>query len=264
MLKLIYCEFLKLKRRPLFFASALLSALIPAAFELLIQNAGTSAEALNGMMSTLFQLSAYLILMPLVVILAANLLFMEQDSHTLKNLLTIPVSRSRLAIAKMLVLLLFALFFMAVGGMVNLIMLLLEGWETTGFWAFFRIGLGVGFMMWAGALPCVLLVAAFNKSYIVSVIITFFYTMVNYIFSSSDFFIAQPFGLNVGTLFPGPLSFRWFYQFYDHRNPGAELAALLERISPYFVSNAQAFGVFAAEAAVFLALIAVVYRRQEV
>ena len=35
-------------------------------------------------------------------------------------------------------------------------------------------------MMWAGALPCILLVVLLNRSYIVSVIITFFYTSVNY------------------------------------------------------------------------------------
>lgn len=47
----------------------------------------TNVDAVNGMMSSLFQLSAYLLLMPLVI-LASNLLFEELNNDTLKNLVT--------------------------------------------------------------------------------------------------------------------------------------------------------------------------------
>ena len=40
------------------------------------------------------------------------------------------------------------------------------------------------------------------------------------------------------------------------------MAELLERISPYFVTTPQAFLVVVLEAAVFLSLIALVYKRQ--
>ena len=53
--------------------------------------------------------------------------------------------------------------------------------------------------MWVGALPCILLVVLLNKNYIVSVVITFFYTIANYILSMNDMFLTQPFGLNIGT-----------------------------------------------------------------
>ena len=43
-----------------------------------------------------------------------------------------------------------------------------------------------------------------------------------------------------------------------------DLAELLERISPYFLNDVQVFGVAFAGAAVFLALIAMVYRRREI
>ena len=118
--------------------------------------------------------------------------------------------------------------------------------------------------MWAGALPCILLVVLLNKNYIVSVVITFFYTIVNYIFSMNDLFLTQPFGLNIGTLLPGPLAFRWTFQFYDQSRTSAELAELLERISPYFLGCAQVFSVIVVEAIVFLALIAMAFRRQEI
>ena len=161
-------------------------------------------------MSTLFQMSAYLLLMPALVVLAANLLFEEQDNDTLKNLMTVPASKSALAMAKMALLFLFSIAFMAVGA-----------------WSFYsscwppggsRLVSG-GSSLWhrpgdhdvAGALPCILLVVLLNRSYIISVIVTFFYTAVNYIFGLSEAFTTQPFGLNLGTLLPGPLTFRWYF-----------------------------------------------------
>ncbi|MDO4336776.1 MAG: ABC transporter permease [Eubacteriales bacterium] len=264
MLKLIKCEFWKLKRKPLVFISLLLSVFMPLAYAFFLADANTDVDAVNGLMSALFQLSAYLLLMPILVILASNLLFGELDYDTLKNLAVIPVSQTKLALSKMLVLLLFAIGFMAVGGLVNLVVLLLQGWKPVGFWTLFAVGLEEGMIMWVGALPCILLVVLLNKNYIVSVVITFFYTVVNYILSMNDAFLTQPFGLNIGTLLPGPLAFRWIFQFYDQSQISPELADLLERISPYFLSRGQVFGVIIVEAVVFLALIAIVYRRREI
>lgn len=89
------------------------------------------------MMSTLFQMSAYLLLMPALVVLASNLLFEEQDNDTLKNLMTVPVSKPTLALAKMALLFLFSIAFMAVGGLVILLIVLAAGWEPVGFWRLF-------------------------------------------------------------------------------------------------------------------------------
>lgn len=267
LLRLIQCEFAKLRRKPLFFAAAAISGLIPLGCALFLpdfREFTNGAEAIDGMMSTLFQMSAYLLLMPALVVLASNLLFEEQDNDTLKNLITVPVSKSFLAIAKLFLLLMFSIAFMAVGGLVNLGIVIAAGWEPVGFGKLFFVGIGQGIMMWAGALPCILLVVLLNRSYIISVIITFFYTSVNYIFSMNDFFITQPFGLNPGTLLPGPLTFRWYFQYLDFTNSGAQMAALLERISPYFVNTAQAFLVTGAEAVIFVSLIALVYKRQGV
>ena len=265
MLKLIKCEFLKLKRKPLVFISLLLSVFMPLAYAFFLADVNTDVDAVNGVMSSLFQLSAYLFLMPLLVILASNLLFEELDNDTLKNLVTIPVNRTKLVLSKMLVLLLFAVGFMAVGGLVNLAVLLFQGWESGWFFVpLFGVGIEEGLIMWVGALPCILLVILLNKNYIVSVVITFFYTIANYILSMNDMFLTQPFGLNIGTLFPGPLAFRWTFQFYDQSQTSAELADLLERVSPYFLNSVQVFGVVIVEAIVFLALIAFVYRRQEI
>lgn len=127
MLRLMECEFLKLKRRPLVFISLVLSVFMPLAYIFFLSDVNTDVDAVNGVMSSLFQLSAYLLLMPLLVILASSLLFQELDHDTLKNLAAVPVDRTKLVLSKMLVLLLFAVGFMAAGGLVNLAVLLVRG-----------------------------------------------------------------------------------------------------------------------------------------
>ena len=81
MLRLMECEFLKLKRRPLVFISLVLSVFMPLAYIFFLSDVNTDVDAVNGVMSSLFQLSAYLLLMPLLVILASSLLFQELDDE---------------------------------------------------------------------------------------------------------------------------------------------------------------------------------------
>lgn len=265
MLNLLLCECAKLRRRPLFFLAAAISGLIPLGCALFLpdfRNISDGAEAVEAVMSALFQLSASLLLLPALGVIGSVLFFQEEESDTLKNLLTVPVTKPALAFAKLAVLFLFSVTFMAAGGLINLAILLAFGWEPAGFWRLFFVGTGQGILLWAGALPCILLVVALNRSSILSVILTFAYTTVNYIFSINDRFLTQPFGLNPGTLLPGPLTFRWYFQYLDLTSPSEEMAELLERISPYFLTTGQAFLAAGAEAVVCFSLIALVYRRQ--
>ena len=129
-----------------------------------------------------------------------------------------------------------------------------------GYWPLFAVCLGQGVLMWAGALPCILLVVLLNKSYILSVIITFFYTMVNYIVPTAlPGLTAVPLGFNAGTLIPGALSLRWYTPFLS---PG-EQPPLVQMILEHAVSTPAAFGISALEAVFWTALIAWAYRRQE-
>ena len=56
LLKLLYCEFAKLRRKPLFFISSALSALPPLAYALFLSDAATSAEAVEKMMAAAQQI----------------------------------------------------------------------------------------------------------------------------------------------------------------------------------------------------------------
>ena len=133
MAKLLLCELLKLRRKPLFWVMAASSVGLPLAFAVFLSDPADSESAVIQLMATMIQLSAYVVLIPAVAVLAANLLFEEQDSDTLKNLCCVPVDRAALAVAKLLLLLGFSVLFMAVGGLVNLVILLVQGWAPIGY-----------------------------------------------------------------------------------------------------------------------------------
>ena len=133
MAKLLLCELLKLRRKPLFWVMVASSVGLPLAFAVFLSDPADSESAVIQLMATMIQLSAYVVLIPAVAVLAANLLFEEQDSDTLKNLCCVPVDRAALAVAKLLLLLGFSVLFMAVGGLVNLVILLVQGWAPIGY-----------------------------------------------------------------------------------------------------------------------------------
>lgn len=260
--KLLWCEWAKLKRRPLFQIAALTSVVLPILFLPYLKSQGTDADATDAMMDVLRTESGFLLLIPLLVILASNLLFEEHDNDTLKNLVCVPISKGRLVVAKLGLLLLFSLAYLMVGYLFGVLALTLAGWKVDGWLFQLWLTAGTGVLLWAAALPCVLLAVWLNKSSIITVVLAFFYTMANYILGISSNMMMMPMGLNAGTLLPVPLLKRWLFQYHVMR-PGSEGAQLYAQLSPYFVTPAQAFAVLGAEAAVCLLLIVWVYRRQE-
>ncbi len=256
---LLFSEFRKLKRKKFIFFAVLSAFVFPVlGSALVVECSGTNFA---DMISFVHEGSGFLLLMPLLVILAANLFFSEQDNDTLKNLLCIPVSKERLVLVKLLVLLIFSVIFQIVGFAVNAGISVLYHIPLTDFNLQFALTAATGILLWAAALPCVVLVVWFNKSYILSVIIVFFYTLLNYVMHFSDAILMQPLGLNAGTLMPIPMIFRWLYQFYT---PTGEIqTAFYNRFSLYFASTTACFAVLLIEAAVCACLMIRVYRRRE-
>lgn len=70
MLDLIICEFQKLKRKKLFQAAFSTTFIVPALYALIL-----SSPDLDNMMSVIREENGFMILIPLLVVLAANLLF---------------------------------------------------------------------------------------------------------------------------------------------------------------------------------------------
>lgn len=255
MLRLIKCEFWKFKRTKLFSLAMLVAFVFP------VFNAMLSAADFASIQSGVREDSGFLLLMPLLIILASKLFFTEQDNDTLKNLLCIPISKKRLVLVKLLVLLLFSVVYQTVGFAVGTVIAVAQNIPLTDFILQFALTAVTGVLLWAAALPCIMVVVWLNKSYILSVIIVFFYTLLNYIMHFSDAVLMQPLGFNVGTFMPIPMIFRWLYQF--HIPIGKIQIEFYNRFSQYFVPTSVCFCVLLIEAAICTFLMIRIYQRRE-
>lgn len=259
MLKLLVCEFWKLKRKKLFYISFLTTFIMPIAYAAIL-----SERSLDNMASVVREENGFLLLLPLSVVLAANLFFGEHDDDTLKNLLCIPVAGGRLVMAKMAVLLLFDVGYLLASYIAGFLLVLFSGGVPAGWQKELVLTLGTGILLWAASMPCILLVVWANRSYIISVIIAFAYTVLSYILQISDSVMMIPLGCNVQTFLPIPLMKRWLYQYHQMEGASGEALAFYQRFCPYFVTTPVIFGILGAEAVICMALIIHVWRRKSV
>lgn len=169
MLKLVKCEFWKLKRKGLFKIALFTTVLFPI-FNIMLLSGGDLADV----MSSVREDSGFLLLIPILVIIAANLFFEEHDNDTLKNLICVPVLKSRLVMAKVIVLVLFSVVYELVGFCISVLLAITQGISLNGLGLQLFLTFCTGILLWAAALPCIILVVWCNKSYIISVIIAFF------------------------------------------------------------------------------------------
>ncbi len=257
MLRLIKCEFWKLKRKRLLKAAFFTSAFFP-----IFDSALLPGKDLADVMSGVREESGFLLLIPMLVMIAANLFFEEHDNDTLKNLICVPVLKNRLVMAKAVVLILFSVAYELAGFGISILLAAAQGISLSGWRLQLALTFCTGVFLWAAALPCIILVVWCNKSYIISVITAFFYTMLQYALHLSDAIMMKPLGFNISTFIPVPIIFRWLYQF---KTPEGEMMTeFYNRLSPYFISTPVVFLILAAEAAVCIALVIRVYQKQEI
>lgn len=258
MLKLIFCEFVKLKRKKLFYIAFLTTFVMPLLYTMILQD-----KSLDNMMAVIRQENGFLVLIPLSVVVAASLFFEEHDYDTLKNLMCVPVSKGRLAAAKVFVLLLFDVAYELVGSAAAILLCAASGVSLKGWELQLALTLGTGIGIWAAAMPCLLLVVWFNKSYIISVIIAFAYMLIGYMQHIQRAFTWVPLGPNVTTFLPVPMISRWLYQFVSLEGAGETMITFYNQYKPYFVPTPVLFAILTAEAAVCMALLMHIYKKQE-
>ena len=126
----------------------------------------------------------------------------------------------------------------------------------------FVLSFMLGLMLLAAALPCVALVVWFNKSDLISIVITLFYTIVNYVVHVTDTGMLTPVGINIGTVLPIPLINRWIYQFYDEGNGAA--AEFYNTMRPYFVQTPVCICIILVIALVSIFAIIQIYKNREI
>lgn len=185
MLNLIRCEFWKLRRKK-FVVLVILSAFlfpIPLTLMMATPQMLSQYESTIGVFDGLFNFTigyGVEFLLPCVIgVIAAMLFFMERDNDTFKSLRTIPVTSTQMIVAKIIVLFLFAILFCLVTTVVLTICggLMLGGINGLGYKLLMSVEMGI--FMTAGTLPLVVLVVFFSKTYIFSVLLCVFYSVLS-------------------------------------------------------------------------------------
>ena len=170
MLNLIRCEFWKLKRK--MFVQLVLAAsfLFPIPLTAIIyylntaQNKyATKAAAFDALWQSVIGFGMLLLLPCILGIVAALLFFMERDNDTFKNLRTIPITSSQMVIAKCIASILCGFVFFGVTDILFKVL----------FSAIY------GLLIAISALPLILLIIFFSRSYIFSIMLCVFYSVFN-------------------------------------------------------------------------------------
>ena len=244
MLKLICCEFLKLKRKKFVFLTILAAALFPVPMTAFAarDNLGFDWLYMN------IGIFAYFLLLPTVLgVLGAILFFSEETNGTQKNLNAIPVSTAALFIAKVITILIFSVIYSLATTGATLTGGLLTG-STDHILYRLLMGLLTGVMVAISVLPVIAIECLSRKGYIFSIILSFVYASASFaiVFAISD------------VLTPLSAVFRWAL---PRMTTGPATGYGLD---DWFLNSPACIGVLVLTAAVSLTLAIVCKRRQEI
>ena len=118
-------------------------------------------------------------LLPCIIgVIAAMLFFMERDNDTFKNLRTIPVTSTQMIMAKIIVLFIFGVIF-CLASMLATIVCGSFSMEVHGLTYKLLVAVELGIFITAGTLPIIVLVVFFSKTYIFSILLCVFYSVVS-------------------------------------------------------------------------------------
>ena len=114
LLDLVLCEFFKFKRRSIFVLATLAALVFPTVMTALYWNIPMQVSY-DNLFSGIVDYGDFLLLLPILTVIATSLFFTEQDNDTLKNLVTIPVKKSKIVIAKIGVMAIISVTYTLVG-----------------------------------------------------------------------------------------------------------------------------------------------------
>ena len=253
MLDLIISEFQKLRRKRFIQITLLASVLFPIPLTIFMARDGESF----GMLFRSVVAFGDLLFLPCILgIIASMLFFMERDNDTLKNLLVIPLPRSQILFAKLFVLLAMSVLYSVASLGATLIGGIFTG-RVEGVLARLLVSAALGVFVMLAAMPVIAVILAGNKSYIFSILLSFFYAIIGFLVAWS--YPAQPGAGMLGTLasvLPIPLIFRWYI--------GAlPVEPALDYLLPYTVSTPALAAILAVVGCAFGALAVFFYKRAD-
>ncbi len=210
MLKLVICEFSKLKRKKFIWLVVLSAFLFPVPLTALMtmpQTAGqydSKIDIFNDYFQFVMGYGVELLLPCVIGVMAAMLFFMERDNDTFKNLRTIPVTSTQMILAKIIVLFFFGSIFSLTSAFISILCGgMIAEVNSIAYRLFFALEMGI--FITAGTLPLVVLVVFFSKNYVFSVLLCVFYSVLSLTAESS--FGALPKAMC--WLMPIPLTTLW-------------------------------------------------------
>lgn len=252
MLDLIICEFAKIKRQRFILFSMVAACLFPIPMTVLVAKDHLDFEQLFR----LVVMFGHFLLLPCVLSLVASILFfMERDSDMLKNLITIPVSKTKLVVAKLTVLLIIAVLYSIAGLGATIMGGLLVG-TVEGIVFKLELSVVIGIMFFVSVLPVIILIVYFNKSYILSTIIAFIYSIFNFGIALNMMNFA-PTSILI-TILPAPVIMRWWMSSWSGLT--AEYVTLRK---PYMLSTPVCSGMLFFIALISILVISITYKNQE-
>lgn len=258
MLNLVICEFRKLKRKKFILLVILSAFLFPVpltAFMTLPQMVESGAANFNEYFSYVMGYGVELLLPCMLGVIAAILFFMERDNDTFKNLRVIPVTSTQMVLAKVIVLFFFGIIFSLASAFAAFLCgSFTDGAEVAGIFYKLVLAVEMGVFITAGTLPLVVLVVFFSKTYIFSILLCVFYSVLSLTAESS--FGALPKFLC--WLMPIPLTTLWSAG--DMVQHGVR--ENIEALAYLFPSTAQTVAILSVMAFLSVALIDYLYKKR--
>ena len=231
MVKLIKCELKKMKRRRFISLMVFAAFLFPIPITLLaiVGNAG-GADGFDWVFQFIVTYGEALMFPTVIGIIAAMLFFTERDNDTLKNLRVIPVSVEKLAISKICVLFILSFIYSSATISASMIGGFIAGGTISDIPYKFGVAILTGILYTMGTLPLIICIVYFNKSYIISILMTvcyaFFDFAVGFVLIVSD----SPVVKTLINIMPAAIIYRWqMNMFVD------ESVTFYDKIAGYFL-----------------------------
>lgn len=242
MLKLIRCEFWKLKRRKFVLLTVIAAVLFPIPMIMFAQKGNLG---FNWLFLNIGVFGDFLLLPTVLGVLGAILFFEEKANGTQKNLSTIPVSASSLIVAKVITLLIFSFIYSLATSGATLFGGFVIG-TVDHFIYRLLISVIISIMVLASILPVITIECLCHKGYIFSIIISFVYASASFaiVFAMSNI------------LSPLSAVFRWAL---PHMTNGPTYG-----LDNWFLSTPACIGVLILTATASLILAISIKKRQEI
>lgn len=255
MLKLILCEFQKLKRRRFIALSMGIAFLFPVPMLFLAIRQNLSFAVLFRMVFIFGEI----LFLPCVLGVLSTMIFLpETENDVLKNILTIPVSKTRIFVSKCITLMILSIIYCLAELSISLVASCFAG-EVMQVTSFIWFSILSGIFMFSASLPVIVFVAAFGKNIVISNIVSFIYGVICF----ALVFLCMGYGGEALlktkiTVLPVITVFKWYLGYFP---VGADLQNVY---MPYAISTAGIMIYMVVFSLVMLSLGTIIYRKKEV